>query len=85
MNHLSSEQISHCLIGGATPEAAAHVRECKACRAELERLETVLTRFRSSVRQWSDSRIASQVYRVSYSLDSGNRAAAGVGSVLSTL
>jgi len=82
MNHLSSQQISHCLIAGATPEAAAHVRECKACRAELERLETALTRFRSSVRQWTDSRIAWQVYRVSYSLDSGNRAAAGVGSAL---
>jgi TonB family protein len=82
MTHLSSQQISHCLIGGGTREQASHVRECKACRAELERLETALTRFRSSVRQWSDSQVASQVFRVSYSLDAGNRAVAGFGSAL---
>ena len=82
MTHLSSQQISNCIIRGATSEEAGHARECKACRAELERLETALTRFRSSVRQWSDSHTGSQVYRVRYGLETGNRTVAGLGSVL---
>jgi len=80
MNHLSFEQISECLMGGAAPEqAAAHARDCGACRAELERLETALQRFRSSVRQWS---AAPEARQTTYRLARGNAAAAGLVSAL---
>ncbi|MBV8846195.1 MAG: energy transducer TonB [Bryobacterales bacterium] len=82
MTHLSSDQISQCLIGAGAPEEARHARECEACRAELERLETALQQFRSSVRQWSDAGAGARVYRVSYGLQRANPAMAGAGSVL---
>jgi periplasmic protein TonB len=82
MNHLSSEQISNCLMGATTPEEKQHTRECRACRAELERLETALARFRSSVRQWSEENEHTHVYRVAYHLYRGNETLAGFGSVL---
>ena len=52
--HLSREQISKCLIGDGTPQETQHVRKCSACSAELVRLELSFSRFRSSVRHWSD-------------------------------
>jgi TonB family protein len=79
MNHLSFEQISECLMGAAAPEQAAHARDCGACRAELERLETALQRFRSSVRQWS---AAPEVYQTTYRLARSNAAVAGLASAL---
>jgi periplasmic protein TonB len=82
MNHLSSEQISNCLMGAGTPEETRHAGECRACRAELERLETALARFRSSVRQWSDENENTHVYGVAYRLYRGNETLAGFGSVL---
>jgi periplasmic protein TonB len=72
-------EISECLMGAAAPEQAQHVRECGACRAELERLETALQRFRSSVRQWS---AAPEVYQTNYRLARGSAAMAGLGSLL---
>jgi periplasmic protein TonB len=82
MNHLSSEQISNCLMGAAMPEERRHAGECRACRAELERLETALARFRSSVRQWSDENENTHIYGVAYRLYRGNETLAGFGSVL---
>jgi periplasmic protein TonB len=82
MSHLSSEQISNCLIGAATPEETRHAGECRACRAELERLETALARFRSSVRQLSNENENTHVYGVAYRLYRGNETLAGLGSVL---
>jgi TonB family protein len=79
MNHLSSQQISECLTGAAAPEHLVHTRDCGACRAEIERLETALQRFRSSVRQWSG---APEVYQTSYRLARGNAAVAGLASAL---
>ena len=52
--HLSKEQISRCLIGDGTPQETQHVWNCPACSAELVRLESSFSQFRSSVRHWSD-------------------------------
>ncbi|HEY6341429.1 MAG TPA: hypothetical protein VIY49_08060, partial [Bryobacteraceae bacterium] len=88
MSHLSSEQISNCLMGSATSAETRHAGECRACRAELERLETALARFRSSVRQWSNENENTHVYTdseqrgVAYGLYRGNETLAGFGSVL---
>jgi periplasmic protein TonB len=54
MNHLSKDQISQCLIGDGTPQETEHVWKCAACSAELARLESSFSQFRSSVRNWSD-------------------------------
>jgi periplasmic protein TonB len=51
--HLSSEQISNCLLGEATFEETVHARGCEACRTELARLESSLLLFRGAVRRWS--------------------------------
>ena len=51
--HLSSEQISRCLIGDRTPIEARHLAECAACAAELERVEASLAAFRASVHETS--------------------------------
>jgi periplasmic protein TonB len=53
--HLSSEQISKYLAGDATLEEAVHARNCHVCSAEVARLSSPLSLFRSAVRGWSDS------------------------------
>ncbi|MGD1095399.1 MAG: energy transducer TonB [Bryobacteraceae bacterium] len=53
-HHLSSQQISGCLIGAGEPSEQRHARECAACRAEIETLATPLAWFRASVHNWSD-------------------------------
>ncbi len=52
--HLSSEQITKCLIEDVTPEEAMHAQDCAECGAELEGLEVSLILFRDAVRNWSD-------------------------------
>jgi periplasmic protein TonB len=52
--HLSSLGISQYIVGGATPEEAAHARVCGQCGEELARVESALGQFRASVRNWSD-------------------------------
>jgi predicted anti-sigma-YlaC factor YlaD len=47
--HLSSEQISRRVAGERNAPEEEHLRDCVACRAEVARLESVLTHFRSSV------------------------------------
>ena len=37
--HLSSEQISKYLAGGATADETSHLQECSICGADLARLE----------------------------------------------
>lgn len=59
MSHLSSEQISECLIGVAGQSADRHASECAACRAEIDALARPLALFRESVRHWSE-RISEQ-------------------------
>src|SRR5580698_3581672 len=53
MTHLTSDDLSRCAMGDATPEQNRHARECAVCSAELSRFESSLTLFRSSVREWS--------------------------------
>ncbi len=52
--HLSSEQISKCVAGEATPEERSHLGECEACGADLARLEAAVGSFRDTVRHWSE-------------------------------
>jgi hypothetical protein len=51
--HLSEDQISHWIMGQRTAADEAHVRECAACRAEVERLRDDLALFRESGERWS--------------------------------
>jgi hypothetical protein len=53
-HHLSSEQMSEWMIGERTPEEDRHARECRQCRAELDRLEKAFSLFRDSGRRWGD-------------------------------
>jgi predicted anti-sigma-YlaC factor YlaD len=46
--HLSSEQISRWVMGEHGAPEEEHVRDCPECRAELARLESVLSQFQSS-------------------------------------
>ncbi|HET9218208.1 MAG TPA: hypothetical protein VFR18_14585 [Terriglobia bacterium] len=48
--HLSSEQLARCFVGGATNEERHHIRKCSKCSAELERLDGVVGSFRRAVR-----------------------------------
>ena len=48
--HLSSEQLARCFVGGATNEESHHIRQCSKCSAELERLDGVIGSFRRAVR-----------------------------------
>ena len=54
--HLSSEQISECILGDPRPPVARHVHQCPACRAELVRFREALGEFGGAVRAWSDDR-----------------------------
>ncbi|HEV3197335.1 MAG TPA: hypothetical protein VGZ73_05495 [Bryobacteraceae bacterium] len=48
MRHLSSEQISRWVMGEHGAPEKEHVRNCPECLAELARLESVVSHFRSS-------------------------------------
>ncbi len=52
-SHLSALEVSECVIGGAAPFAAEHVRECARCRAEVTSLGDSLCQFREAVERWS--------------------------------
>jgi hypothetical protein len=51
--HLSSREISEWAAATRTPEREDHLHECVECRAELTRLQGVLSEFRDSLRHWS--------------------------------
>jgi predicted anti-sigma-YlaC factor YlaD len=55
-NHLNDDQFMECAIGvepGA--EAAAHLRECEACREELARFGMSVSSFNSAAQAWGES------------------------------
>ena len=54
--HLNEDQFSACLAGETSPAADRHLRDCAACRAELESFEATLADFRGAVRAWSEDR-----------------------------
>ena len=51
--HLTPEQFSDRVAGSLNPFAEEHLSECAECRAEVERMQDVLTGFRSSIQDWS--------------------------------
>lgn len=51
--HLSSDQLSECVVGQANPAASQHLDACPACRAELANFRETLADFRSAVHAWS--------------------------------
>jgi anti-sigma factor RsiW len=51
--HLSSEQLSECILGLPSPAVARHIEICPACNAELATLREALCEFRGAVRAWS--------------------------------
>lgn len=53
MPHLSPDQITGYLLDQPEPAAARHVRDCAACRANLEQQRETLAEFRTAVRAWS--------------------------------
>jgi|SRR5438034_7327444 len=53
-DHLTSEQISKCMIGDCTDGEQQHARECPECGAELSRFQNAVLLFRSSVWLWAD-------------------------------
>jgi anti-sigma factor RsiW len=53
--HLSSEQLSECLLGQPSPLVAQHVAICPACRAELANFREALGQFRGAILAWSDN------------------------------
>lgn len=52
--HLSSEQLSECIVGQPSPILAQHVQDCPACRVELANFRETLGEFRGAVRTWSE-------------------------------
>jgi len=52
--HLNDEQTAAALAGAAGDEAAGHLAECAACRAEIERLERGLLALRQETREACD-------------------------------
>jgi anti-sigma factor RsiW len=53
VTHLSPDQMSECILGPPGTDAARHLEECPACRAELGNLREALGEFRGAVRYWS--------------------------------
>jgi anti-sigma factor RsiW len=52
--HLSSEQVSECILGQPSPTLARHVQDCPMCQAELGNFREALGEFRGAVRAWSN-------------------------------
>jgi hypothetical protein len=51
--HLPVERISKWIMGERTLEEERHVRECTACRAEVDRMAGALAEFRGAMYQWT--------------------------------
>jgi hypothetical protein len=51
--HLSSEQISKWMAGDNNSDAGQHLKECPQCAAEIARMQSLLSAFRSSVIEWN--------------------------------
>ncbi len=66
-SHLSPEQISERISGCYSAIVESHLNECAACRAEVVRLERVLSHFRASLHEWSDEQYRSAPKTVHYS------------------
>jgi anti-sigma factor RsiW len=58
MPHLSPDQLTAYLLDQPDSEAARHVRDCAACRAEIEQQRETLAEFRTAVRAWSADQAA---------------------------
>jgi hypothetical protein len=61
--HLSADQISALIAGTSTgmDDAAAHLDDCAECRNQVEQFESVLGRFRGSVREWSGTQFTNPI------------------------
>ncbi len=89
--HLTWDQISDYMIGGAPAGCAQHARECSTCRSEIEKLQGALLNFRGAVRNWTDrmsaTRLETSVVNLDFRIDfergmfAGNEARAGFSSV----
>lgn len=85
--HLTFEEISEFMIGGAPPRYSQHARECSACRSEIARVESALLDFRGAVQSWTDRmsrvRLDTSVVHLDFRrvMYSGNAAGAGLGSL----
>jgi periplasmic protein TonB len=75
MTHLSPDQISLYLVGDLTAEQEAHAHACELCSARLDRLESALSHFRSSVRNLEETQMIK-------TYNTGNEATAGLYSLL---
>jgi periplasmic protein TonB len=85
--HLTWEQISDYMIGGASPRYAQHARECSTCRSEIERVQGALLDFRGAVRNWTERmssvRLETSVIHLDFrrGMYGGNEARAGLSSL----
>lgn len=85
--HLTWEEISDYMIGGAPVRYAQHARDCSACRSEIERLGGALLEFRGAVRNWTERMSATRLETSVIHLDfrrgmyAGNEARAGLSSL----
>src|ERR1700722_11469088 len=85
--HLTFEQISDYMIGGAPPRYAQHARECSTCRGEIERLGGALAEFRGTVRHWTGrmgaARLETSVVHLDFrrGMYAGNETRAGLSSL----
>lgn len=52
--HLNDQEFTDALLREASFEAAVHLRDCDACRKELEELAAGLAQLRTAVVAWSD-------------------------------
>jgi TonB family protein len=50
--HLTTGQISRCLLGEHMFDGKRHLQECAECGAEVARMESSLAEFRKAVRKW---------------------------------
>lgn len=59
MKHLSSEQIARWMAGERTADER-HALECPQCQAEIARMESALSKFRSAVHELGEEQSAIQ-------------------------
>lgn len=85
--HLTWNEISDYMIGGAPPRYAQHARECSRCGSEIARLEGALRDFHGAVHNWTERmshvRVETSVVHLDFrrAMYSGNAAGAGLGSL----
>lgn len=55
-NHLTEDEFDEVLMGTASPDLAAHLKQCSACTSHLENFNATMASFNHAAMAWSEAK-----------------------------